>query len=149
VHAGRDSGPLIRDARPDDAEAVARLLGELGYPASVSTVEARLERLGIVGDRVLVAEIGGEVTGLAHLQVTPAIEYDRPVAKIGALVVSEAHRRAGVGRFLVEAAEAEARARNCVLVFLTTSEQRDDAHAFYEQVGLEQTGRRYGRTLSE
>jgi len=149
VHADRDSGPLIRDAQPDDAEAVARLLGELGYPATASTVQARLERLGIVGDRVLVAEVDGEVAGLAHLQVTPAIEYDRSVAKIGALVVAEAHRRAGIGRSLVEAVEAEARARNCVLVFLTTSERRDDAHAFYEQVGLEQTGRRYGRTLSE
>jgi hypothetical protein len=33
------------------------------------------------------------------------------------------------------------------LFFLTTSERRDDAHAFYERLGLEHTGRRYGRVL--
>jgi GNAT superfamily N-acetyltransferase len=149
VHAGRAPGPLIRAAEAGDAEAVARLLGELGYPAGAATVEVRLERLAIVGDRVLVAEVDGDVAGLAHLQVTPAIEHDRPVAKIGALVVEESRRRTGIGRALVEAVEAEARARNCVLLFLTTSESRDDAHAFYELLGLEQTGRRYARTLSE
>jgi GNAT superfamily N-acetyltransferase len=149
VHADRDPGPLIRDAQAADAQAVARLLGELGYPVDAGTVAARLERLAIVGDRVLVAEADGEVAGLAHLQVTPAIEYDRPVAKIGALVVDERYRRAGIGRALVQAAEAEARARNCEVLFLTTSERRDDAHSFYESLGLEQTGRRYGRTLSE
>jgi GNAT superfamily N-acetyltransferase len=149
VHADRDPAPLIRDAQAADAEAVARLLGELGYPVDAGTAAARLERLAIVGDRVLVAEADGEIAGLAHLQVTPAIEYDRPVAKIGALVVDEPHRRTGIGRALVQAAEAEARARNCEVLFLTTSERRDDAHAFYESLGLEQTGRRYGRTLSE
>ena len=149
MHADRDPGPLIREAQAADAEAVARLLGELGYPADLATVEARLERLAIVGDRVLVAEVDGEVAGFAHLQVTPAIEYDRPVAKIGALIVEESRRRTGIGRALVDAVESEARARNCGVLFLTTSEHRDDAHAFYELLGLEQTGRRYGRTLSE
>lgn len=139
---------MIRDAHARDAEAVARLLGELGYPAEASAAAGRLERLGIVGDRVFVAEVEGEVVGLAHLQVTPTIEYDRPVAKIGALVVDEKRRGQGIGRALAAAVEAEARARNCVVLFLTTSEHRDDAHAFYESLGLEQTGRRYGRTLS-
>jgi GNAT superfamily N-acetyltransferase len=140
---------LIRDAEPRDAEAVARLLDELGYPAGAGTVETRLERLAIVGDRVLVAEVEGEVVGLAHLQVMPTIEHDRPAAKIGALVVEKSRRRGGIGRALVEAAEAEARARNCGVLFLTTAERRDDAHAFYESLGLKQTGRRYSRTLSE
>src|SRR5439155_16123767 len=101
------------------------------------------------GDRVLVAEVNDQVVGLAHLQVSPAIERDRPAAKLGALVVDEAHRGHAIGRALVEAAEAEARLRGCELLFLTTSVRRDDAHAFYERLGLEQTGRRYGRTLNE
>jgi GNAT superfamily N-acetyltransferase len=141
--------PTIRDARAADAGAVARLLTELGYPTGVEAVESRLERLTVVGDRVVVAEIDGEVVGLAHLQVSPALERDRPAAKLGALVVDDAHRGHGVGRALVEAAEAEARLRGCELLFLTTAERRDDAHAFYASVGFEHTGRRYTRTLSE
>jgi GNAT superfamily N-acetyltransferase len=141
--------PTIRDARAGDAAAIAGLLTQLGYPTDADTVEERLDRLGVVGDRVVVAELEGEVVGLAHLQVTPAIELDRPVAKVGALVVDQARRGHGIGRALVEAMEAEARGRGCGVLFLTTSERRDDAHAFYERVGLEQTGRRYSRTLSE
>jgi GNAT superfamily N-acetyltransferase len=141
--------PTIRDARAADADAVARLLTALGYPTGAEAVESRLERLTVVGDRVIVAELDGEVVGLAHLQVSPALERDRPAAKLGALVVDDAHRGHGVGRALVEAAEAEARLRGCELLFLTTAERRDDAHAFYASVGFEHTGRRYTRTLSE
>ena len=139
----------IRDAEPGDADAVAGLLGQLGYPSDREATAGRLERLRIVGDRVVVAELDGQIVGLAHLQVTPTIELDRPAAKIGALAVDEAHRRQGIGRALMQAMESEARSRGCGVIFLTTSEGRDDAHAFYERLGLEYTGRRYGRTLSE
>ena len=142
-------GPTIRDAAAADAAALAELLGQLGYPTTPEAVEERLERLRLVGDRVVVAEVQGVPVGLGHLQVTPALERDRPAAKIGALVVDEAHRGRGVGRALVDALETEARARGCGLLYLTTAERRDDAHAFYQQLGLEYTGRRYGRTLSE
>jgi|SRR5262245_65222752 GNAT superfamily N-acetyltransferase len=141
--------PTIRDAHPADAEAVARLLTQLGYPSDTGAVEGRLERLQVVGDRVVVAELDGEVVGLAHLQVSPAIERERPAGKIGALVVDEAQRGHGIGRALVQAIEDEARLRGCELLYLTTAERRGGAHAFYERLGLEQTGRRYSLTLSE
>jgi GNAT superfamily N-acetyltransferase len=142
-------GLTIRDAQAADAAQIAALLTQLGYPTQPSAVEARLERLAVVGDRVLVADLEGRAVGLGHLQVAPAIERERPAAKIGALVVDEGHRGQGVGRALMQALEDEARLRGCELLFLTTAERRDDAHAFYERVGLELTGRRYGRTLSE
>ena len=148
MHAGRDPGTLIRDARARDSAAIARLLDQLGYPAEPAAIVSRLERLAIVGDRVVVAEVGGEVVGLAHLQVTPTIEYARPAAKIGALIVDDAHRGEGIGRALVEALEAEARARGCELLFLTTSAKRKDAHEFYRRVGLEETGRRFTKSLA-
>ena len=50
-------GLTVRDARPGDAEAIAALLGQLGYPTEPRAVESRLERLIIVGDRVVVAEL--------------------------------------------------------------------------------------------
>src|SRR5512133_2383981 len=113
--------PTIRDARPADADAIARLLTQLGYPSEAEAVASRLDRLQIVGDRVVVAELDGAVVGLAHLQVTPAIERDRPAAKVGALVVDEAHRGHGLGRALVAAMEDEARRRGCELRSLPTS----------------------------
>jgi GNAT superfamily N-acetyltransferase len=138
----------VRDAQTADAKAMAGLLGQLGYPTESAAVAGRLERLAIVGDRVVVAEDDQEVVGLAHLQVTPTIEYDRPAGKIGALVVDEAHRGEGVGRALVDALEQEARARGCVVLFLTASARRADAHAFYRRMGLEETGKRFTKTLA-
>ena len=137
----------IRDAQPADGEAISSLLGQLGYETAPSAVAPRLERLVIVGDRVVVAVSEGEVVGLAHLHASPTIEHERPAAKISALVVDESHRGAGIGRALVEAMEAEARARRCVLLFLTTAARREDAHTFYRRLGLEETGTRFTKTL--
>jgi N-acetylglutamate synthase-like GNAT family acetyltransferase len=139
---------IVRDARARDAEAIAALLGQLDYPAHAASVKARLERLQIVGDRVVVAELDGAVIGLAQLHVSPALEYERPAAKLAALVVDATHRREGVGRALVEAMEAEARARRCELLFLTTAAGREDAHEFYRRVGLEETGKRFAKSFA-
>jgi GNAT superfamily N-acetyltransferase len=138
----------IRDARLEDSPRIAVLLDQLGYPTEANAVGPRLERLGIVGDRVVVAELDGTVVGLAHLQVTPALERERPAAKLAALVVDDAHRGEGVGRALVEEMEEEARRRGCSVLFLTTAARRKDAHAFYERIGLAETGKRFAKELS-
>jgi GNAT superfamily N-acetyltransferase len=137
----------IRDARPDDASDIARLLGQLGYPTTPAAVPSRLERLRIVGDRVVVAEVDGRVAGLAQLGVAPTIALERPAAKIDALVVDEDYRGRGIGRALIEELENEARVRGCPLLYLTTATRRTDAHEFYRRVGLEQTGKRFGKRL--
>ena len=140
---------MIRDAQLADAQAIAGLLAQLSYPAETRGVEGRLERLHIVGDRVVVADVDGAVVGLAHLQVAPAIEHDRPAAKLAALVVDETHRGEGIGRALVDAMEGEARTRGCTLLYLTTATRRADAHEFYRRVGLEETGKRFAKTLDD
>jgi GNAT superfamily N-acetyltransferase len=137
----------IRDARAEDGAAIASLLGQLGYETEAAAVPPRLERLVIVGDRVVVAVLEDDVVGLAHLHASPTIERERPAARISALVVDESHRGEGIGRALVDAMEAEARVRRCVLLFLTTATRREDAHAFYRRVGLEETGARFTKTL--
>jgi GNAT superfamily N-acetyltransferase len=137
----------IRDARPEDSAAIADLLGQLGYPAEAGAVAGRLRRLVAAGDRVAVAEVDGRVAGLAVLRVSHSLEYVKPSGLLAAMVVDERHRRRGVGRALVEAMEAEARARGCAAFFLTTAERRADAHAFYERMGLGYTGRRYAKLL--
>jgi N-acetylglutamate synthase-like GNAT family acetyltransferase len=137
----------VRDAREEDSAAIADLLGQLGYPASAGAMPARIARMRAAGDRVVVAEVDGSVAGLAALHVSPSLEHSTPAGKLAALVVDEAHRGTGLGRALVDAMEAEARERGCGVFFLTTAEGRADAHAFYERLGLERTGRRYAKTL--
>jgi GNAT superfamily N-acetyltransferase len=98
-------------------------------------------------DRVVVAQEDGAVVGLAVLHTSLTLEYDEPAAKLSAIVVDEASRCRGVGKALVDAIEAEARARGCGVLFLTTAERRADAHAFYSRLGFEHTGRRYVKEL--
>ena len=140
--------PTVRDARAEDAPAIAELLEQLGYPADAEAVRGRMQRLAGAGDRLVVAEVDGDVVGVADLHVSPSLEHDEPAGKLAALVVDEGHRGGGIGRALVEAMEAEARTRGCAVFFLTTAERRADAHAFYERVGLDYTGRRYAKRLS-
>lgn len=141
-------GLTIRDARPPDAEALTRLVGQLGYPTSAEAVGRRVERLASSeADRLVVAEVEGKVVGLASVHISLSVEYDEPAAKLSAIVVDEEHRRRGVGEALVAAMEAEARARGCCLIFLTTAERREDAHAFYSRIGFEETGRRFAKNL--
>jgi GNAT superfamily N-acetyltransferase len=139
---------VIRDARPADAAAIAALLGELGYPAEAAQVERRLE--GIAGDqssRLFVVDVNGEVAGLGGLHVLPLIEHDELGCMLTAMVVGAKHRRQGIGAELVGAVEREARSRGCNRLVLSSADRRTDAHAFYESLGFEATGRRFVKAL--
>jgi GNAT superfamily N-acetyltransferase len=138
----------IRDVEAPDVAAVVRLLTQLGYPADAPAVARRLERLTESdSDRLFVAEVDGEVVGLAGLHVSPSVEYDAPAAKVSAIVVDEDHRRLGIGEALLQAVELDARERGCGLLFLTTAHRRRDAHEFYRRLGFEQTGFRFAKSL--
>ena len=140
----------IRDARPADAEGLAALLAELGYPAEPAAVAARVERVASdSGSRVLVADTGGELVGLASLTVIPLLHEDGCWARISSFVVAESHRRRGIGRALLAAAEDDARHRGCRFAEVTSGERadREAAHRFYAARGYEQVSRRFLREL--
>lgn len=138
----------IRDAGSDDAAELVELIGQLGYPTGPVAVVRRLERLAATGvDRVLVADDDGRIVGLVGVHVSRSLEHDGDAAKISAIVVDGSRRGTGVGRALVDAAEAEARARGCEVLWLTTAERRAGTHAFYRALGFEETGRRFARPV--
>jgi ribosomal protein S18 acetylase RimI-like enzyme len=141
-------GLLIRDARPADAPALVPLFEQLEHPASADAIAARVERLAASdADRLFVGELDGELVGFASVHVGLVVEADAPVAKLSAIVVDERRRGSGIGKALVAEAEAEARRRGCYLIFLTSAERRQAAHAFYRQLGYEETGRRFAKRL--
>jgi N-acetylglutamate synthase-like GNAT family acetyltransferase len=138
----------VRPARTEDASRVAELLGQLGYPTLPEAAEHRLRALAASDDdEVWVAEREGIVVGLVGIHISGALEHDGEVAKVSAIVIDEAARRKGIGNELMAVAERRARRRDCVLMFLTTAERREDAHAFYRSIGFEETGRRFAKRL--
>ena len=142
------SSVAIRDTILEDYTAIARLLGELGYPSIPDGVRQRLARLLSRDDtRVFVAERGASLLGVLAVHRMPVLTSINDIAMILALVVSEEARRTGIGRRLVERAEDEARVWACGRIMVTSAERRTEAHTFYERLGYEYTGRRFAKTI--
>ncbi|HTS88090.1 MAG TPA: GNAT family N-acetyltransferase [Gemmatimonadales bacterium] len=137
----------IRPATTADAEAIAHLLTQLGYPMDATEAPRRLGRLAESKAVALIAEREGRVLGLATIHVLSVLNRANPVAWLTALVVDQEARASGVGRALVEAAEARGREAGCEWLSVTTHEDRVGARAFYPRVGLQATGRRFGKAL--
>jgi GNAT superfamily N-acetyltransferase len=139
----------VREAAPGDAEAMARLCVQLGYPAESREMPARLARLSDDPHaRAFVATHDGVVVGLLTVHLRNTLNHEAPIGQITLLVVDEANRSRGAGRALVEAAEAWARSRGTKRITVTTALDRGVAHAFYEKVGYLHTGRRYAKNFS-
>lgn len=128
----------VRPARLDDAEALARLSVQLGYPSSRQQVERRLTSLlGQPGDAVFVAETTGPGSGVVawiHGSVRSLVESD-PTVEIGGLVVEEGYQGRGAGRVLLEHVERWARNAGCATVTVRSNVVREGAHVFYQRLG--------------
>jgi len=89
------------------------------------------------GDRVLVAELDGEIVGFAESLPHPA---ERLHGWLRCLYVSPAHQREGVGKALLRDAEADLRARGYSRVVLWCLGSDARARAFYAALGYAPTG---------
>jgi ribosomal protein S18 acetylase RimI-like enzyme len=142
-------GISIRSATPEDSAEVARLMTELGYPTSPAQMRKRLEAILRDDDYVtLVACDGEQKRGFIGARVGPFYEDDGCYGQIMALVVAGNHRRHGIGRMLLQAAESALMRRDVCVLVVTSGNQRSDAHAFYEKNGYDWTGRRYKKMVN-
>ncbi len=130
------SAPEVRIATEPDAAQIAELLGELGYSVHPSSI---IERMRVLqarpDDRILVAEQAEKVIGVVHLHLIPLFHAEGWIGRITALVVGAHHRRRGIGRLLLDAAEAVAWERRCTQVEVTSGGTHEPAPQFYESNG--------------
>lgn len=126
----------LRSAGPHDAQEIARLATQLGYPSSPEEIRARIERVTAEGIGRIIAAVdaSGAVRGWTHVFVAHRIESE-PFAEIGGLVVDEHHRNRGIGRILLEEAEKWAAASGVSTLRVRSNMIRRDAHRFYERAG--------------
>lgn len=145
----------IRPARPDDWPAVAGLLVELGRGVAAGTAEDATHRLQFAGhlrqlDRVtLVAEVDAVVAGVVDMEYHQRLGDHRPQARVNDLVVTEGARGAGIGRALLDAAEALARKRGCFRMALVTAAWRERTLAFYRREGWSEYGVWFVKPLTD
>ena len=139
----------IRDAVPDDSPAIARLLGELGYPCEASEIPGRLSGVRSHGGTVALAvDDDDNPLGLISLTHHWGLHSSEPTAYIAALVIGDGARGRGVGKRLVDFARQWGINNGCDHITVTSAEHRDGAHAFYPAVGMPYTGRRFSVKLT-
>jgi GNAT superfamily N-acetyltransferase len=132
----------VRPAAAPDAEALARLSGQLGYPSSREALDRRLaEILRRPEHAVFVAETHGDrgeprIAGWIHAAVTRTVESD-PSVEVCGLVVEESLRGGGIGERLLEEAERWTRCLGLSTIIVRSNVIRERAHAFYQRLGYE------------
>ncbi len=126
----------IRRANIADSTWIARLAGQLGYPSTPAEIERRLDILLVSSSNaIFVAEVSETgIAGWVHVYTQTYVEDDYH-AEIGGLVVADGFRGQGVGRRLMESAEAWAREQGCPLMRLRSNIIREQAHQFYRNLG--------------
>ncbi len=127
----------VRAAVASDAERLASLLTDEGYPAGASDLAERIERFSSQESRVLVAEAGGEVIGFIAFHLLPRFETAERFVRIVALVVDPGVRERGIGRLLMTEVEAAARAEGASFLEITAGHHRPDARNLYESLGYD------------
>jgi GNAT superfamily N-acetyltransferase len=135
----------IRGATGADAERLATLLTDEGYPAGPSDLSARIARYSTPDSRVLVAEAAGTVIGFVAFHILPRFETDERFIRIIALVVDPGERARGIARMLLADVERLAREEGVTFLEVTAGHHRPEARQLFESVGYDSSVTAYLR----
>jgi GNAT superfamily N-acetyltransferase len=127
----------LRPATPGDAERIAALFTDEGYPSGPSDIVERLARFDSEHSRVIVADNGGQVLGFVAIHALPRFEHTDRIIRIMALVVDAGERGRGIGRLLMEEAERLGRDLDAAFAEVTAGHHRPDARHLYEELGYD------------
>ncbi|RYD27790.1 MAG: GNAT family N-acetyltransferase [Verrucomicrobiaceae bacterium] len=137
----------IRSFATPDLDGLCTLMADLGYPTTASELAVRMDRMPPDFYHTFVAEASGQVVGFIGVGTMPVYEMSGPLGWVLALSVAGSHRRRGIGRALLAAAEAHCLSRGATDVRLHSGLPRAEAHEFYEAAGYTKTGYRFKKTL--
>lgn len=126
----------IRAAAHHDAEQIANLSGQLGYPVEIQNIHERLvELLRSPDHKIYVAEEKGIMLGWISCEKRLLLESGY-IYEIVGLIVDKNARRKNIGRKLVEAAENWARSLSADVIRVRSNILREESHPFYEAIGF-------------
>ncbi len=121
----------IRPFDPGDEEAVVRLWKDCGLVVPWNDPRRDIARkLRVQADLFLVACLDGEIIG------SVMAGYDGHRGWINYLAVLPGRRRAGIGKRLMEEAEARLRAAGCPKINLQVRSTNSEVIEFYQRIGF-------------
>jgi GNAT superfamily N-acetyltransferase len=127
----------LRRAEATDAERIASLFTDEGYPSGPSDIVDRLARFASPESRVVVAEQAGEILGFIAVHAVPRFEHSDRILRVMALVVDPGVRERGIGRLLMEEAERIGTELEAAFIEVTAGHHRPDAYRLYEDLGYD------------
>jgi ribosomal protein S18 acetylase RimI-like enzyme len=139
---------IVDALAPNELEQLTDLLiatvddgASVGFLPPLARDEARAYWEGVLGPGVILfaAEESGRIAGTVQLQLAMKLN-GRHRAEIARLMVHPDFRRRGIGRLLMEQAEAAAIAAGRTLIVLDTREG-DPSNALYLSLGYIEAGR--------
>ena len=116
-----------------DAPALVRLMAQLGYEHSETTLASNVRAVRQQGGEVFVAEMAGNVLGCVSAIIDVRLA-EGVKGEIVSLVVSEEARGHGIGKGLVLEAQQWLAGKVTVLR-VRVNALREQSHLFYESLG--------------
>ena len=135
----------LRTATTDDADSIASLFTDEGYPAGPSDIVERLGRFASPHSQVIVADHEGEILGFVAIHALPRLEHSDRVLRVMALVVEAGVRDRGIGHLLMGEAERIGRELGAAFTEVTAGHHRPEARRLYEDLGYDATVAAYLR----
>lgn len=126
----------VRPARRGDADALAALLVELGYPGATdqATVHWVISHPEI--EVIVAGDSSDRAIGMISFSHRPQLRARGRIARIEELVVTESWRRRGVGRELVKKVVERARVLSVKQLELVTHAGGAAPRGFFEACGF-------------
>jgi len=139
-------GLEIREARAEDIPGILQTYREAGIGAgiafSVEEALAQLERMSVGSPvRVYAALLDGRVVGTYELFVMDNMaKRGRRSGVVEDVAVRPEYQGRGVGKAMMQDAMERCRHAGCYKMMLSSNENREAAHLFYESLGFERHG---------
>ena len=139
---------MIRNAQPQDIEAIRALIAQLEYDPPAD-LEEKLRLLTADPDEaLLVYELDKEVVAFLSLHFIPQIALAGDFARISYFAVKDSARSQGIGHQLETHITRLARERNCDRIEVHCHSRRTDAHRFYERQDYTESPRYFVKMLN-
>jgi GNAT superfamily N-acetyltransferase len=139
----------IRNAQVNDWQAIASLLGQLGYPVEEDLLKAKIALLCQQPNEALfVYERENHVVAFLSMHFIPQLGLTGDFARITYFAVDEAYRHTGIGKEMETYCADVARQRGCDRLELHCHARRTDAHRFYQRQGYVESPKYLMKMLS-
>ncbi|MGB0384619.1 MAG: GNAT family N-acetyltransferase [Ardenticatenaceae bacterium] len=126
----------IRPIRADDVPALAQLLGQLGYRISLKELAERVDLICSGRESTLLVATNHEsIVGCVQAMIDRRLA-EGTYGEVVSLVVDQAQRGQGIGRKLVEGADAWVINKGYNRMRVRSNVMRNKAHQFFEKLGF-------------